>query len=824
MSIDAPSPSPEETGEDKNTPESEASHKPLNAWVDPEIAHPETAGSKTGSVVDMPPPYGQPAKTDLASPEMFGQGPQKLREDLDRDLSHITTLKDLAREAAYFVKERGRMTVDKKGELRPAPNSDPDEEAANIAYVNAFNEARNRIEAENFTRKIHSGELQKEIRAKRAASKPVDKLKGVEPESKITHDEKKLSKFEKEAKAEISKKLGELNRGKGLEELEVDKKASDKKSRAEKAKDKIKAKSDKAREKRHERKTKSTAHPEKPHQKKGPKAEKAKPYDWAEEEAKVARRMEAVRTAKDSRPVFSKEFSEPPAADLPTADIVESELSPAQAAIDAEFSRLQETLNENIRHLNHTFSQFGDPEEPSKPYNWQEDGDFEKNLAPDIEPGKKGPEIIRPDEIINPDGTKQPPPPDIVASGPKVFDRDPRSIDNPREKFAELRNTIAILRHQERTSRRGNPEALASAEAAYEEALKGYLATELYKKYESGEITEVELQQQIIESLSTEMLYRSQAELEVQEQNKGSKFLNWFSNHPKLRMGIGIAATGVGLVSAAAGLFPVSAAALSLKAAMSGIGAASTSKSVMDRVAGWKQRRNNKEAASLDDLAISELTGSEISKKLADILAPQIKTGKSVRLTERDAETIGRLTQANNERLRMQVEAAMAQGRPQDALEGVLDEFLTSSLQAESAKISQDRHSNNVRRASAVLIGAAAAGLTVFLGAEHLPKPGAADAAEQLAPPVDTPAIPEAYEVTVGKGGNVWSYSRELLEQRDPEWNSLSADRKIMKINRLKDLMKAGMSANGRGANLIFSGEKLSFPNNFVDDAIGFIA
>lgn len=192
-------------------------------------------------------------------------------------------------------------------------------------------------------------------------------------------------------------------------------------------------------------------------------------------------------------------------------------------------------------------------------------------------------------------------------------------------------------------------------------------------------LSEEEITGETKKLLISETLIRTAQEVEIANDKKSKRVLNWFKNHPKLRMFIGGALTMGVIASGATGAFPLSAAFLGARSILAGASAAVATEGGLDW-AGEKRSRKRGRLSGTSKESINEFRYSEIAKLNSKIndLSYKITPETKIRMIKRAESAITEIVSRElDERLAAQLAHSIRKGEmPQaDRVEYILTEL-----------------------------------------------------------------------------------------------------------------------------------------------------
>jgi hypothetical protein len=175
----------------------------------------------------------------------------------------------------------------------------------------------------------------------------------------------------------------------------------------------------------------------------------------------------------------------------------------------------------------------------------------------------------------------------------------------PDREFVEARNRAAVLRSRERSkgSRRfnysfrrnrghgpgGHGYDVSRAEREYHDELSDFIARKISGHRQLN--TKNQVTQAVASSVEQEVQQMSVLENMAAEQKSGTRLLNFFRNHKKLRIAAGLALSGMGMVGLATGQLEVAIPAFAARSALSTTGGYLLGRTGHDAFQGWRAKK-----------------------------------------------------------------------------------------------------------------------------------------------------------------------------------------------------------------------------------------
>ncbi|MDO8507206.1 MAG: hypothetical protein Q7S53_01410 [bacterium] len=150
-----------------------------------------------------------------------------------------------------------------------------------------------------------------------------------------------------------------------------------------------------------------------------------------------------------------------------------------------------------------------------------------------------------------------------------------------KEVIAEREKYLKAMAKKRKWFRRGAKNGTEELREKYIDSLNKFVAERVAAMKGEG-LSEEEISREVSKLVVGETYDRTNREVELANDKKSRRVLNWFKQHPKLRMVIGGALTVGAVAAGATGAFPLSVAFLGARAAVGGVGTAIAAEGGLD--------------------------------------------------------------------------------------------------------------------------------------------------------------------------------------------------------------------------------------------------
>lgn len=431
-----------------------------------------------------------------------------------------------------------------------------------------------------------------------------------------------------------------------------------------------------------------------------------------------------------------------------------------------------------------------------------------------------------------------------------------------KEVIAEREKYLEAIAKKRKWFRRGAKNGTEELREKYIGSLNKFVAERVAAMKEEG-LSEEEISREVSKLVVGETYDRTNREVELANDKKSRKVLNWFKQHPKLRMVIGGALTVGAVAAGATGAFPLSVAFLGARAAFGGVGTAIAAEGGLDWLGEKYSRKrgamsgNSKEdidalrhkemtswnlnptdkmsyeewektMARAEDMVAATLSQS-LDKKLAAHLAHSVRKGKMFK-----KEDIVDISVEKRNQFERDMAAMMAKGVSVDrARANLVEASVRTELLAVENSQDRERTRSIQRWAAAGALGIVSAGALFGRGLGNIRaqeaamsgKPSLADNHPKAAAPVPkeaahVPSLQEkvsSYSVTeVAKpgDGNWMLAERGLASFKDQfGFHNLTKAQDIIATDYIKDVL---------GEQGLQIGETKRIPGTLINEAYNY--